>query len=139
MQKRMGDDAGFSMVEIVIAMLLFALLSVAVIPLIMTITVLTVQNRDSETARSAVSADIAALRERYPSDPAISAPALCSQLDDEGFTATPTDIGHGLRVTRNAEACPATFPAAIGVHYEVSRASDGVIVESFDTSIRVTQ
>lgn len=139
MQKRERDDAGFSLVEVVVAMMLFALLSVAVIPLMISITVLTAQNRDAEAGRSSVAADIAALRERYPSDPAISSPSLCSQLNDEGFNATPSDIGHGLLATRTADACPVTFPGAIGIHYSVTRAVTGDIVATFDTSIRVTK
>lgn len=138
MPKRIDrDDAGFSMVEIVVAMLLFALLSVAVIPLIIGITVLTANNRDIEDARASVASDIAQLREQYPSDPAASSAALCSALDTYGFSPTPSDIGNGLTVKRTADACPSTFPGAVAVHYEVARGGD--VLSTFDTSIRVEQ
>lgn len=133
-------DHGFSLVEVVITMVLFAFLSVGILPLLLSITQLTAQNSDTETARGAVSADMAILREHFPTDPAIASTTLCSDLATLGTIAVnPTDIGSGMEVTRTAESCPGTYPAAVAVHYEVRRAAGGDVVATFDTSFRVTQ
>ncbi len=136
------NDAGFSMVEIVVAMLLFALLSVAVIPLILGITSLTAKNRDLEAARDAVAADIAQLREDYPTDPGLTTAKNCSVINNAAFADAHGDIGGGLEITRTTDACPADaskFPASLGVRYEVRPAGGGDSVSTYYTSIRVTQ
>ncbi|MBO1901109.1 type II secretion system protein [Leucobacter weissii] len=142
-ERQRSDDRGFSMVEIVIAMFLFALLSVAVIPVIIGVTQLTAQNRDVEAARSAVNADIAYLRGVYPSDPAVDAAEPCSALHAGGGPiGLSSSIGDGMVATRSAAPCPDDpddFPASVSVRYTIERESDGDVVATFDTSVRVTR
>ena len=139
-----GDQQGFSLVEIVIAMLLFALLAVGVLPLLMSVTQLTVSNSESVRGKAAVQQKLSSIQRYYPTDPSVRVETSwpvgqtrdCSALPT---TAAPLEETVGdLTVTTAAGSCPSVFPATVSVNVTVTNSSQ-VKVASANTSVRVTQ
>lgn len=59
-------DDGFSLVEVVVAVFLLGLVSLAVLPLIVGVAALSVTNRDTASATGYAQAQIAAIRDEFP-------------------------------------------------------------------------
>ncbi|SBS74122.1 prepilin-type N-terminal cleavage/methylation domain-containing protein [uncultured Microbacterium sp.] len=124
------SDDGFSLVEVIIAMFLLAVLSLAVLPLIIGATRLSVDNRDSVEATSLADAHIAALRAQFPTQPTTD--TTCAQLrtaatllvDANPATLPNVVIPTGLTRTVTVEACPTGAgvgkPAAILVTVRIT-------------------
>lgn len=138
------SEQGFSLVEIVIAMLLFALLAVGVLPLLISVTQLTVGNSESVRGKAAVQQKLASIQRYYPTDPSVQVEASLPVGQTRNCSALPTTaaplketIGD-LTVTTAAGTCPTVFPATVSVHVTVTN-SGNVKVASANTSVRVTQ
>lgn len=137
-------DLGFSLVEVVIAMVLFAFLAVAILPLLMNVTKITVQNSELVRAKSATQHKIASLQRDYPSNTSVQVDASLPAGQTRACAALPQgagteeDLGKGLTLVTYAEACPAAFPGTVAVHTSVRNAS-GDTLTAMHTSLRVTQ
>ncbi|MCA0346655.1 MAG: type II secretion system GspH family protein [Actinobacteria bacterium] len=138
------DDGGFSLVEIVIAMLLFALLAVGILPLLVSVTQLTVGNSESVRGKAAVQQKLASIQRYYPTDASVQVEASRPVGQTRNCSALPTNVAPlketvgDLTVTTAAGACPTVFPGTVSVNVTVTNSSQ-VKVASANTSVRVTQ
>lgn len=138
------NDAGFSLVEIVIAMLLFALLAVGVLPLLVSVTQLTVGNSESVRGKAAVQQKLSSIQRYYPTDTTVKVEPSrpvgqtrnCSALPSAVAPLTET-VGD-LTVKTIAGTCPTVFPDTVSLKVTVTNASGTVVAEA-NTSVRVTQ
>lgn len=139
-------DDGFSLVEVLIAMFLLAVLSLAVLPLLIGVTRLSVENRDSVETTALADAHLSALRAQFPVQPTTD--TTCAQLrtaatylvDNVAGTLPNIVIPTGYTRAVTVETCPtgaaAGKPAALLVTVSVT-APDGD-VKVLRTRILVT-
>ncbi|WP_425841426.1 prepilin-type N-terminal cleavage/methylation domain-containing protein [Microbacterium sp. PA5] len=140
------SDDGFSLVEMILAMFLLAVLSLAVLPLLISATALSIDNRDRVTATALADAHISALRAQFPVQPATT--TTCAQLRDSAVKLVDADpmtlpnvaIPAGFTRTVTVAACPTGVdvgkPAAILVTVRVTPATGKAAV--LQTRIAVT-
>lgn len=140
------SDDGFSLVEMIIAMFLLAVLSLAVLPLLISATALSVDNRDRVTATALADAHVSALRAQFPVQPATA--TTCAQLRDSASKLVDADpltvpnvvIPSGYTRTVTVASCPtgadAGKPTAVLVTVRVTPASGKTAV--IQTRIAVT-
>lgn len=124
------SDDGFSLVEMIIAMFLLAVLSLAVLPLLISATALSIDNRDRVEATALADAHLSALQAQFPAQPATT--TTCADLrtaatklvDSDPTTLPNIVIPTGYARTLTVEACPtganAGKPAAILVTVRVT-------------------
>lgn len=138
------NEQGFSLVEIVIAMLLFALLAVGILPLLVSVTQLTVGNSESVRGKAAVQQKLASIQRYYPTDPSVQVEASRPIGQTRNCSALPTsaaplkEMVGDLTVTTTAGPCPTAFPATVSVNVTVTNSSQAAVA-SVNTSVRVTQ
>lgn len=138
------EEHGFSLVEIVIAMLLFALLAVGILPLLVSVTQLTVGNSESVRAKAAVQQKLSSIQRYYPTDPSARVEASLPVGQTRNCSALPTsaaplkEMVGDLTVTTTAGPCPTAFPATVSVNVTVTNSSQAAVA-SVNTSVRVTQ
>ncbi|MBN9185008.1 prepilin-type N-terminal cleavage/methylation domain-containing protein [Microbacterium sp.] len=111
------SDEGFSIVEVVIAMFLLAILALAVIPVMITATRNSVTNKSLVSATSYASSQLAPIRAAFPnaSTGTTSCATLRSTYAKTGIIDT---SGSGLSADVAIAACPtatADYPAAVAV------------------------
>jgi prepilin-type N-terminal cleavage/methylation domain-containing protein len=121
-----SHDDGFSLVEVVIAMFLLGVLSLAVLPLIIGATRASVQNDDLARATAFGQAILAPLRAEFPVSP--SNPGTCSDLEDYEAADIPDPAGSDLVSDVVVEPCPSDELATVGVTVIV-RDLEGTLVE----------
>ena len=135
-------DEGFSLVEVVLAMFLLAILSLAVLPaLIGGITMSTV-NKDVVAATAFANARIASLRAEFSSEPgstSVCENLLARMLPTE---AANEDIGTGMKATFTVlDPCPTSpdvYPVTVRARIAVA-GSGGKLLVTADTSFRVSE
>ncbi|MGV8908558.1 MAG: type II secretion system protein [Propionicimonas sp.] len=130
----MDGQSGVSLVEIVVAMFLFAVMSVAVLPLIMGAVQVSATNRDLVAANSLANAQLALLTTTFPSSAenacaAIVAKAASGILDPSG-SATLASIAVGT--------CPSSYPATVTVIVRAFRPNSTKAVIILTSAILVT-
>lgn len=133
---RRADD-GLSLVEVIIAMFLLALLSLAVLPLLIGGVSLSVTNRDVAAATAIANDRVAALRLGYPI--AAATTRTCTSLTGDLSAMTVSNVNGSALSLRAAPvidtgetlACPpgaAEYPRAVLVTVVVADA-DGTLAE----------
>lgn len=139
-------DDGFSLVEVIIAMFLLAVLSLAVLPLLVGATRLSVDNRDSVESTALADAHISALRAQFPVQPTTD--TTCAQLSTAAALLVDTNpatlpnvvVPTGYTRVVVVESCPTGAalgkPAAILVSVRVTAPDGDVTV--LRTRIAVT-
>ena len=133
--RTLATDEGLSLLEVVIAMLLFAVLALAILPLAMQATKLSAGNRDAGSANAFASGQIATVRASFPDDSANT----CSAVRSSARTATPDPAGTGLVANVTVAACPSTYPGAITISVAVRpSASSTVTIAKVASKIVVT-
>jgi prepilin-type N-terminal cleavage/methylation domain-containing protein len=105
---RTGDE-GMSLLEVVIAMLLFAVLALAILPLAMQASVASAGNRDRVSANTFASSQLAAARAAYPDEGA----NLCTSVRGLVQSGIADPAGTGLVADVTVAGCPSAYPAAI--------------------------
>lgn len=122
-----GQD-GFGLVEIVISMFLLALLSLALLPLLVQGLTQSKANSTLATATQLVNAQIEIVRSE----------TTCSTLVGATFSVSDPQ-GVALNVTRNVGGtCPSTgYPITVPVGVTVTRADTGAVVSSASTLVFV--
>jgi type II secretory pathway pseudopilin PulG len=112
------SDEGFSLVEVIMAMFLLMLLALAVLPLFISATRMSVDNRDSVRATALADAHISALRAQFPAQPVVD--TTCAGLvtaagrlvDSNPATLPNIAVPAGLSRQVLVESCPTG--AAVG-------------------------
>jgi prepilin-type N-terminal cleavage/methylation domain-containing protein len=132
MSERRED--GFSVVEVIIAMFLLAVLALAVLPLVIGATQVSVSNRDLVGATAFANAQLAPIRAAFPNDPV--SPTTCSSLRSRAATDVTDPAGTGLEADIVVGTCPATSPGTGSVTVTV-RDSTGEVT-SIPTRIMVS-
>ena len=101
-----ADASGFSVVEVVIAMLILALMTLGLLPLMFRSVEASTDNQSLAVATSFANAQLAELRASFGND----SPRACSELVDPArpylATAIPGPPGSGLLADRTAPASP---------------------------------
>ncbi|RLK49700.1 type IV pilus modification PilV family protein [Microbacterium telephonicum] len=137
-----SKDDGFSLVEVIIAMFVLMVLALAVLPLMIGATRLSVDNKDLAAANAFASAQLAAIREDFPIG--ATATTSCAALQTRKIplaSAAEDPAGTGMAATVDVlDACPAAaadYPASIRVTVTVRDRSSDVLV-TLPTRIRVS-
>ena len=106
------SDDGFSLVEVVMAMFLLSLLALAVLPLFISATRVSVDNRDSVEATALAESHLAALRSEFPSQPVTATTcagltAAAARISDSNPSTLPNiALPAGLARQVTVESCP---------------------------------
>lgn len=142
-----SDDDGFSLVEVVMAMFLLTLLALAVLPLFISATRMSVANRDSIEATALADAHLSALRAQFPAQPITATTcaglvtAAARLVDTNPATLPNITVPAGLSRQVTVESCPtgtaAGKPAAILVTVQIST-SGGANLATLRTRIPVS-
>ncbi|WP_160150814.1 type IV pilus modification PilV family protein [Microbacterium timonense] len=125
-------DEGFSIVEVIIAMFLLAVIALAVLPLMIGATRTSVVNRDLVAAITFANAQLAPVKAAFGVDPA--GPARCSELRTRAVPSTAAiadPAGTGMSATVEIGACPtgaASYPATVAVAVKVRDPNGRVLV-----------
>jgi prepilin-type N-terminal cleavage/methylation domain-containing protein len=120
------DEKGFSIVEVIIAMFLLAVIALAILPLIIGATRVSVGNRDLVAATAFANAQLAPVKAAFPNDP--PSPTSCGVLRSTFARTNVADTaGTGLTADVNVGACPAAYPGTVTVIVRVSD-GDGTLV-----------
>lgn len=124
--KLANDCSGFSLVEVVIAMLLLAILSVALLPLIISVTVASSQNRDYLQATGYARAILTEAQSLAPSVPGHS--SSCAAIRQDllllGGEAQPDPVS-GFIAEPTVSPCPASFPGTLTLNVKVFELGSG--------------
>lgn len=120
-------EEGFSLVEVIIAMFLLAVLSLAVLPLIIRASSLSTANQDTVSAIGVASAQLSAVRAAFPNDP--DETGTCGDLEDAVAELEAAAASPGLSVAFESIDCVRVAgPEAVTV---------AVVVDGDRTSSRV--
>lgn len=120
------SDLGFSLVEIMVAMMLLALLAVAILPTLVTGLRNASMNATLATSTGLVNQQLEDARSR----------TSCGALVAPTYSVTDTR-GAVLTVSRTVGSCLGGYPRAISVAVSVARATTGVVVSSASTLVYV--
>jgi len=124
---RADSDEGFGLVEIVVSMFILALLSLALLPLLIQGVKQSAATATVATASQLVNKELDLVRKT----------AVCSS--HTALTTTATDSrGVPLRIVRTVDACPTVFPGTVAVHWVVTRTDTSKTVTTLDARIFVT-
>ncbi len=132
----LARDDGVSLVEVVVAMLLLAVLSLGVLPLMIGLSQRSVDNRTALSATSFGRDELAKIQAAFPATPGTTT-TRCADLLARAAAPAVTDAASGFtaRVTVGVSACPAAYPAAVPVAVTVSDA--GRVVTTLTSQVRV--
>ncbi|GAA5037199.1 prepilin-type N-terminal cleavage/methylation domain-containing protein [Microbacterium fluvii] len=108
-------DDGFSLIEVVIAMFLFAVISLAILPLAIQAAALSTVNRDEAAANAFASSQLAVIRSSYPDD----GTNACSGVRAKQFTQKKDPAETGLTANLVVSACPTSYPGVVTITAKV--------------------
>lgn len=130
-----GLANGFSLVEIVIAMFLLALMAMAVLPLLIGTVTASVTNRSMVAATTFANATLESIRAEFPTDGESS----CAAVRDKAVDAD-DPAGTGLRatITVTPEECPTALPDTLTVTVEVKEPAETRPLVTLVTEILVS-
>ena len=133
----MRESEGFSIVEIVIAMFLLMVLALAVLPLIVGATRVSVSNRDLVAATTFANGQLASITAAFPNDPA--APTSCASLRGRVAADVADTAGTGLTADISVGSCPAAYPGVVLVTVVVEDPADpGAALVRLPTRVSVS-
>ena len=114
----LGDrQAGVSLVEIVVAMFLFAIMSVAVLPLMIGGVQASATNRDLVAVNSLANAQLATLETIFPN----SAENSCAAVVAAAASGVADPSGSGATASITVGTCPSSYPATVTVTVQAFR------------------
>ncbi|UJP10274.1 prepilin-type N-terminal cleavage/methylation domain-containing protein [Microbacterium sp. KUDC0406] len=128
------DDDGLGIIEVVIAMFLFMLIAVAVLPLTMQAVASSAQNRDLLAATSFAKQQLTTIQAGYPATPG-STSGSCAALRALQTAPPAVDAANDFRAQVTVGVCPGAYPASVPVRVTVTH--DGDTVTSVTTRVRV--
>lgn len=126
------DDDGFTVIEVVIAMLLLAVIAIMLIPALIGATKVSAQNTTLATASQLAGQQI---------DEARSREATCAALQAyQAETVAPVVDARGvsLQATRDAITCPSSYPGTATVTVSVARTGSAAVLASVSTFVMLT-
>jgi type II secretory pathway pseudopilin PulG len=126
-------DEGFSLVEVVVAMFLFMIVALAVLPLTVRVVSTSTDNRDLTAANSFAAARLAELRDQFGDEAASSS---CAAVRARAHTGQSDPAGSGLASDLSVSSCPAQYPGTVQVTAVVK--ADGTTIVTMPTRILVT-
>ncbi|UUT36706.1 prepilin-type N-terminal cleavage/methylation domain-containing protein [Microbacterium elymi] len=136
-EHRRGTADGFSMVELIIAMFLLAVIALALLPLLVGVTRTSSTNKSLVAATSLANAQVSAIRTLYPNDSTTSTCTALAQsivklktgADATGITLAssqplisgiPGPTGSGLSAKVTTSGCPSTLPGTVAMTVAVT-------------------
>lgn len=128
------DDDGFSLVEVVIAMFLFAVLALAILPLMTGLSQRSAENRTTLSATTFAKEELSKIQADYPSTPGSTA-TTCTVLHSLQSRAPVVDSASGYAARVTVGDCPAAFPASVPVRVIVARGGTDLVTVA--TRVRV--
>lgn len=128
------DDEGFSLVEVIIAMFLFAVLAVAILPLMMGLSQRSAENRTVLSATAFAKDELSKIQAAYPSAPGSTATS-CAVLRTLQTQPAVIDPASGFAARVSVDACPTTFPASVPVRVTVKEGGSDLVTVT--TRVRV--
>ncbi|MET0295796.1 MAG: prepilin-type N-terminal cleavage/methylation domain-containing protein [Microbacterium sp.] len=114
----LARDEGFSLVEVIIAMFLLAVIALAVLPLTITAVRASVGNADIVAATSFAHAQLAPIRDAFPQNP--TSTTSCAVLRARATAGVPGPAGSGLLAGIAVGTCPTVYPGSMTVTVTVS-------------------
>jgi len=141
-----GDKGGgFSLVELVIAMFLLAVIALALLPLLVGVTRTSSTNRELVAATNLANAQVAAIRAQHPND---SSTTTCAGLaasivhlragaDADGVSLAsgqpvvsgiPGPAGTGLTASVSTSGCPSAMPGTVAMTVVVTDSAGEALV-----------
>jgi prepilin-type N-terminal cleavage/methylation domain-containing protein len=118
---RRHPDDGFSIVELVIAMFLVAILAMAVLPLLVQGTRASASNTSLVAATTFAGDRLAFFRDQFPSD---TLTTTCTAVQAHRATGIPDPAGSGLSADILVSECPADLPGTVTVTARVYESAD---------------
>jgi prepilin-type N-terminal cleavage/methylation domain-containing protein len=120
-------EKGFSLVEVIMAMFLLSVLALAILPLLIGATRVSVSNRDLVAATAFANAQLAPITAAFPNDP--SSPTSCAALKSGWDRDSIADAaGTGLVANVSVGGCPPAFPGTVTLTVSVSRDGERLVV-----------
>lgn len=111
-RERLGNgQAGVSVVEVVVAMFILAVMSVAVLPLMIGAVQASVANRDVVAANSLANAQLANLEVTFPN----SSENSCADVAAMAASGITDLSGSGATASITVGACPSSYPGTVAV------------------------
>lgn len=104
-------QAGVSLVEVVVAMFILGLMSVAVLPLLIGGVQASATNRDLVAANSFAGAELAVLQNDFPN----SADNSCASVSAKAGGGLTDPSGSGVTGSIEVGACPGSYPGTVRV------------------------
>ncbi len=127
-------QSGVSLVEIVVAMFLLALMSVAVLPLMIGTVRASATNSELLAADSLANAQLATLQASFPNATANS----CAAVSATATSGVADPSGSGATASITFGACPASYPATVKVTVQAYRPDSTKAVITLDSEILVS-
>lgn len=144
-------DEGFSIVEVVVAMFLLAVIALAILPLAVGTVALSVTNRSLVAANTLAAAHVAEFRRVFPNDGTSgscgTAAALARTIagQDPVGAALPISVSGiddpadtGLTAQISLAGCPATLPGIVTLTVAVAETGSATALTTVRTNILVT-
>ena len=125
------NDSGFSLIEIVVSIFILAILSLALLPPLIQGIKQAAGNAILASATHIVSSRMDAVRQQAPSCAALTnyvASAPSNVIDSSGVT---------LHVATTMDACPAVYPATVGLTVTVTRSDTAATLVTAKTLVYV--
>jgi len=126
-----GDDAGLTLIEIVVAMMLIAILSVAFLPVLIQGVRVAATNATRSTANQLVQQHLETARAQADdcsNITTLAAAAVSNVVDPRNVT---------LVTTRTAGACPGSYPGTVSFTVSVKRADTNEVLSTATTLVYV--
>ena len=119
MPVRATPESGFSLVEIIIAMLMLALMSMALLPLLWNVVLTSTHNRANVAATNYANTIVSSLRQEFPTDGTGNS---CATLKMRASTPPAAPSGSNLSATVGPTplACPSAYPGTVPVRVSVT-------------------
>lgn len=134
--RRVTNDQGISMVEIVISMFLLTVLSLALVPLLITVTQHTVVNRNTLAATSFAQSELTRVQAAFPSNPA-NTTSSCAGLRSRATAAGSADPTGTFKAFLTVSVCPVSYPGIVPIKITVKK--DGRTVSTLSSHVRVAK
>jgi type II secretory pathway pseudopilin PulG len=110
-----ADAAGFSLIEIIIAMFLLMVIALALLPALIGATRVSVVNRSLVEATAFANAQLAPIRAAFPDNS--SSPTSCGTLTAKNGSVNPDQPSPKTRLFAKivVGACPSAYPGTVAV------------------------